>query len=105
MPHSGGLKNLSGTVGETTLSTEQMPAHWHEHGIQTSTVCPAWSRRGDDGIERTGWNNAMGSSTGYGGSTNDIGGSQPHTHSLSGASEEADDLPPYYSLAYIMRTS
>ena len=31
------------------------------------------------------------------------GGSQPHTHSLSGASGEASSLPPYYALSYIMR--
>ena len=30
------------------------------------------------------------------------GGSQPHTHSLSGASGEASSLPPYYVLSYIM---
>lgn len=94
---------VSGTVGETTLTVEQMAEHWHEHGVQTSTGCPAWSRRGDDGMERTGWNNAIANSTGYGGSTNDIGGSQPHTHALDGASEEESSLPPYYTLAYIMR--
>ena len=33
------------------------------------------------------------------------GGSQPHTHSLSGASGEASSLPPYYALSYIMRTA
>lgn len=31
------------------------------------------------------------------------GGSQPHTHTLDGASEEESSLPPYYALAYIMR--
>ena len=35
--------------------------------------------------------------------TGATGGSQPHTHTLSGASEEASSLPPYYTLAYIMR--
>ena len=38
-------------------------------------------------------------------STQSTGGSQPHTHDLTGASGEADSLPPYYALAYIMRTS
>ena len=33
------------------------------------------------------------------------GGSQPHTHSLSGASGEASSLPLYYALSFIMRTS
>ncbi len=31
------------------------------------------------------------------------GGSQPHTHTLSGASGSASSLPPYYALALIMR--
>lgn len=39
------------------------------------------------------------------GQTGATGGSKPHTHTLSGASEEANGLPPYYALAYIMRTS
>ena len=34
MPHSGGLKNLSGTVGETTLTKEQMPSHTHNPANQ-----------------------------------------------------------------------
>ena len=36
--------------------------------------------------------------------TDATGGSQPHTHSLSGAkSDSASNLPPYYALSYIMR--
>ena len=36
-------------------------------------------------------------------STSEAGGSQPHTHDLTGASGEASTLPPYYALALIMR--
>ena len=35
--------------------------------------------------------------------TESAGGSQPHSHDLTGASGEANGLPPYYTLAYIMR--
>lgn len=36
--------------------------------------------------------------------TDATGGSQAHTHSLSGAeSGSASNLPPYYALSYIMR--
>ena len=38
-----------------------------------------------------------------GAATQSSGGSQPHTHTLSGASGAADSLPPYYALSYIMR--
>ena len=37
--------------------------------------------------------------------TDAAGGSQAHTHSLSGSSGSANSLPPYYALAYIMRLS
>ena len=34
------------------------------------------------------------------------GGSQPHTHSLTGVkSSSASSLPPYYALAFIMRVA
>ena len=46
---------------------------------------------------------ATGAAASY--STSEAGGSQPHTHTLSGASGDANGLPPYYALAYIMRTS
>ena len=35
--------------------------------------------------------------------TDATGGSQPHTHTLFGASGETITLPPYYALSYIMR--
>lgn len=38
-------------------------------------------------------------------STGVSGGSWSHSHTLDGASGEADSLPPYYALAYIMRTA
>ena len=33
------------------------------------------------------------------------GGSQSHTHGLSGTSDNASSLPPFYALTYIMRLS
>ena len=38
-------------------------------------------------------------------STNDIGDSQSHTHSLTGSTGNGNCLPPFYSLALIMRIS
>lgn len=82
---------LSGTVGETTLSEAQLASHSHGY-IAFSTQRPNDAAPGK-----------------YVGSTprqsDATGGSQPHTHSLSGASEEASSLPLYYALAYIMRIS
>ena len=37
------------------------------------------------------------------GTMDKTGGSQSHTHALSGASGDAGSLPPYYALPLIMR--
>ena len=86
MPHSGGLKNLSGTVGDTTLTVAQMPSHTHKFS------------KGTYGSNAEATGNSSSKQT-----TDATGGSQPHSHTLSGASEEASSLPPHYTLAYIMR--
>ncbi len=91
MPHSGGLKNLSGTVGSTTLTVEQLASHKH-------TVRGTGNASGGFGGGGTGiWEATA--------TTSSVGGSQPHTHTLDGASGEASSLPPYYALSYIMRTA
>lgn len=85
--------SLSGTVGDTTLTVEQLASH--EHAYMGS---PYTQRR----------NGSTDADAAYKPSsqiTGTTGGSQPHTHSLSGASGSANSLPPYYALAYIMRTS
>ena len=82
--------SLSGTVGDTTLSEEQIASH--VHGI---TVVTGYNGAG------TGYKIWQGAAAG---NTESTGGSQPHTHSLSGiSSETADSLPPYYALSFIMR--
>ena len=86
--------SLSGTVGETTLSTEQMPAHGHGYTFRASSRDCGYA----SGSPMF-WQNTATANTG------NAGGSQSHTHTLDGASGEADSLPPYYALAYIMRTS
>lgn len=85
------LHSLSGTVGETTLTVEQLASH--AHGI---TVVTGYNGAG------TGYRIWQGTA---GGETELTGGSQPHTHDLTGASGEASGLPPYYALSYIMRTA
>lgn len=81
--------SISGTVGSTTLSTSQMPSHSHSY----STV------------------NAPGSTWGQGSTqlsrsdrtTGTTGGSSSHGHSLSGSARSTDSLPPFFSLAYVIR--
>lgn len=83
--------SLSGTVGQTTLKVEQLAAHKHQ--IPFDLILPL----GSSSV------NKFPKSGSYGQSTDSTGGSQPHTHTLSGASGAADSLPPYYALALIMR--
>ena len=83
--------SLSGTVGATTLSVEQMPGHNHTANV---------------GKFHTGGNNrgTYASGDNVVASTSQTGGSQSHTHSLSGAkSGSASNLPPYYAGQYVIR--
>ena len=86
--------SISGTVGATTLSVEQLAGHTHTFGVSGSG---------------TGTSNSWvpASATSGAGSypeTSQTGGSQSHTHSLSGAnSGAASSLPPYYSGHYVIR--
>ena len=94
---TGGSANhshsLSGTVGSTTLTVEQLASHEHSY---------------NDKHTASGSGNPSGTSWGATDEkriTGSAGGSQPHTHTLSGVSGEASSLPPYYALSFIMRTS
>ena len=94
--HTGAAASstIGGETGATTLTIAQMPSHTHTvksngtgNGISLATAQA-------DGAKTTG-------ATGGGGS---------HTHSLSNTShshnvtiDDADNLPPYYALAYIMK--
>ena len=83
---------LSGTVGETTLTEAQLASHRHPVPANSKNYITA-------GTGQTYYILLPGSGV----NTSPTGGSQPHTHTLSGASGAADSLPPYYALALIMR--
>lgn len=85
------LHGLSGTVGETTLSETQLASHKH----QANLFVPV-SGQGLQGTTSA----QTGNASTY---TEPAGGSQPHTHDLTGESAAAGSLPPYYVLSYIMR--
>lgn len=83
--HSHGL---SGTVGETTLTEAQMPSHTHTFGI--GTYGSSAEAKGNTSSKQR---------------TDATGGSQAHTHTLEGTSDEVANIPPYYALSFIMRTA
>lgn len=89
--HSHGL---SGTVGATTLSVEQIANHKH-------IWIPGMTDHASIGQGAPG----VGVPNGTSGDMTAVGGSQPHTHSLSGASGQASTLSPYYALIFVMRVS
>ena len=84
--------SISGTVGETTLTKEQMPSH--THGYRKVTRWNGWNGTNDG-------NDCKPPSDGQ--PTDATGGSQAHTHALSGEAGKADTLPPYYALSFVMR--
>ena len=86
--HGSHTSTHYGTVGETTLSTEQMPRHTHTFGIGTY------------GSSAEAKGNTSGTQT-----TNPTGGSQPHAHPLEGATDQADNLSPFLSFHMVMRTA
>ena len=86
---------VSGTVGSTTLTVKQMPTHNHKNADQSGGYGSNSNQRF---LTKDIVNNAFGPSF-----SDNTGGSQSHTHTLDGASGEANGLPPYYALSYIMR--
>lgn len=89
---TGGSENhshsLTGTVGATTLTEAQMPSHTHTFGI--GTYGSSAEAKGNTSSKQR---------------TDATGGSQAHTHTLEGASDEVANIPPYYALSFIMRTA
>ena len=85
--------SISGTVGSTTLSSPQMPTHSHDIFTRATAQTGGSENPPLD---------AVGAAQNY--STSEVGGSQAHTHSLSGVSSEAaGSLPPYYAGHYVIR--
>lgn len=83
--------SMTGNVGNTTLTIDQIPAHSHSVGVGNNDGAWPYANGCSD---LNGWSN-------IGGKT---GGGQPHTHSLSNVtSTAASSLPPYYALAYIIK--
>lgn len=81
---------LEGTVGDCTLTVEQMPIHTHSYTDEYSSDGSGYP---------------SGHSWGYITETKvttPSGGSQPHTHPIEGTVSVERSLPPYYALAPVM---
>ena len=89
--------SISGTVGKTTLTEAQMPSHAHLPSNRSTFVTEGGN--GEAQINATPQYKTYSICQW----TDTTGESASHTHALDGASGEASSLPPYYTLAYIMR--
>ena len=79
---------MEGTVGDCTLTIQQMPSHAHD--MVERPEGGGRHHTGEGGQPYTaGW-------------TNYTGGSQPHTHPIEGTVSVERSLPPYYALAAVM---
>ena len=83
------MLRLSGTVGSHTLTENEMPSHTHEKGMNTTQTNAEYGN-----------NLHLGRINIPTGST---GGSQSHVHDFTGSTTNGNSLPPYYTLAIIMR--
>lgn len=82
---------MEGTVGDCTLTIQQMPEHGHNYTFRsTSRDCGYAS-----GAPMF-WLNTITANTG------NAGGGQAHTHPIEGTVSVERSLPPYYALAAVM---
>ena len=102
--HTHGLTGM--TIGETTLTEDQMPDHNHIVGVRGSTNYGfLYPKQGT--YSANGRMKGEGGGATWSGKTGSSGGSQPHTHPISGGSVSNAGAhthsltPPYYKLALI----
>lgn len=80
---------MEGTVGDCTLTIQQMPKHTHTTPhANVSVGAGGYVGGGSAGL--TDW------------PTGPTGSSQPHTHPIEGTVSVERSLPPYYALAAVM---
>ena len=94
---AAGGHNHGGNAGATTLTLDQIPAHTHSVPAGIQTPPHTYIAGGGDAF-----NSAFTSTTGS------AGGGNSHTHTISSEVDHThtfSNLPPYYALCYIMRTS
>ena len=95
---------LSGRVSAMTLSTSQMPKHSHVYA-KLHSPGSTWSQGASQFLETTSDTSIAGGSSSHSHSDNfSIGSDGSHTHALSNVSAtNSNNLPPYYTLSYIIR--
>lgn len=114
---SGGAHTHTGTAADTALTIAQMPAHTHYNGVTDSGGSSNLFNHGAVAASPT-TSNSIDGNTADGtleGTTTSTGSGDPHNHTLSidsggahshtASTDSVGNLPPYYSLAFVMRIS
>ena len=92
--------SISGTIGATTITVAQMPSHTH-YISRNKDLNDANENEGPSGYHDTVGNYT---SNAWNYLSSPTGSSNSHTHSMTNVSTTSSNiLPPYYSLAYIIR--
>lgn len=110
---SGGAHLHTGTVGDTAITIAQMPAHEHGNGVtntDTDLYCYGSMASPVSTADSIDDNSSNGTVQGI---TENVGGGDPHSHSLAidsggahthtGDTDNTSTLPPYYAMLYIMK--
>jgi len=110
---SAGVHNHVLTVNGTALTTAQLPNHYHRQGLGNKSGNSGSVIYGSDSISHPTNVDMNGGDSDLNARTSTVGDGDTHTHtgstdSVGGHTHDstipnANNLPPYYALAYIMR--
>ena len=105
--YGGNGTNNGATGGEVNhrLTTDEMPSHPHSASVSTNGDHSHTAYGTKIGRTGTGWSRHAGSEYSYGNSTTSTNGAHSHTVTIgaTGGGQPHNNMPPYYTLAYIVK--
>ena len=80
------------SIGETTLTIEQIPAHAHGYRMIDYNASNGYYQADPQSANKIGYSSQH---------TTAVGGSKGHTHGWAGHTGAESNLPPFYALAFV----